>query len=45
MKTFRLHEEGFNEDLNLLKNGPVPASFSLFSNFQYTIDSKQMFNI
>ena len=27
------------------KNGPFPASFSLFSSFQYTVDSKQMFNI
>ena len=27
-----------------LKNGPIPASFSLFSSFQYTVDSKQMFN-
>ena len=27
------------------KNGPSPASFSLFSSFQYTVDSKQMFNI
>ena len=26
------------------KNGPFPASFSLFSSFQYTVDSKQMFN-
>ena len=26
-------------------NGPNPASFSLFSSFQYTVDSKQMFNI
>ena len=25
-------------------NGPFPASFSLFSSFQYTVDSKQMFN-
>ena len=28
-----------------LKNGPFPASFSLFSSFQYTVESKQMFNI
>ena len=27
------------------KNGPFLASFSLFSSFQYTVDSKQMFNI
>ena len=27
------------------KNGPFPASFSLFSSFQYTVDSKQMFNV
>ena len=27
------------------KNGPFPASFSLFSSFQYTVDSKQMFYI
>ena len=26
-------------------NGPFPASFSVFSSFQYTVDSKQMFNI
>ena len=30
---------------NNLKNGPFPASFSLFSSFQYTVDRKQMFNI
>ena len=29
----------------LFKNGPSPASFSLFTSFQYTFDSKQMFNI
>ena len=27
------------------KNGPFPASFSLFLSFQYTVDSKQMFDI
>ena len=27
------------------KNGPFPASFTLFSSFQYTVDSKQMFNL
>ena len=27
-----------------LKNGPFPASFSLFLSFQYTVDSKQMFD-
>ena len=27
------------------KNGPFPASFYLFSSFQYTVDSKQTFNI
>ena len=27
------------------KNGPNPASFSLFSSFQYTVDSEQMFNV
>ena len=27
-----------------LKNGPFPASFSLFTSFQYTVDSKQMFS-
>ena len=27
------------------KNGPFPASFPLFSSFQYTVDSKQMFYI
>ena len=26
-------------------NGLFPASFSLFSSFQYTVDSKQMFNV
>ena len=26
------------------KNGPFPASFSLFSSLQYTVDRKQMFN-
>ena len=26
-------------------NGPFPPSFSLFSSFQYTVDSKKMFNI
>ena len=26
------------------KNGPFPASFYLFSSFQYTVDSKQMSN-
>ena len=33
--------------INLLffLKGPFPASFSLFSSFQYTVDSKQMFNI
>ena len=33
-----------NGDLNFL-NGPFPASFSLFSFFQYTVDSKQMLNL
>ena len=28
----------------LFLNGPFPASFSLFSSFQYTVDSKQIFN-
>ena len=27
------------------KNWPFPASFSLFLSFQYTVDSKQMFNL
>ena len=31
--------------VKLLKNGPFPASFSLFLSLQYTVDSKQMFNI
>ena len=31
--------------LFFFKYGPFPASFSLFSSFQYTVDSKQMFNI
>ena len=26
-------------------NGPFPGLFSLFSSFQYTVDSIQMFNI
>ena len=30
---------------SFLNNGPFPASFSLFSSFQFTVDSKQMFNI
>ena len=34
----------FTLTINFL-NGPSPASFSLFSSFQYTVDSKQMFNI
>ena len=29
----------------LFLNGPYPTSFSLFSSFQCTVDSKQMFNI
>ena len=28
-----------------LKNGAFPTSFPLLSSFQYTVDSKQMFNI
>ena len=31
--------------MSFFKNGPFPASFSIFSSFQYTVDSKQMFNI
>ena len=27
------------------KNGPFPAPFSLFSSFQHTVDSIQMFDI
>ena len=34
-----------NEQAVCLKNGPFPASFYLFSSFQYTVDSEQMFNI
>ena len=34
-----------SELIFLKKNGPFPASFSLFSSFQYTVDSIQMFNI
>ena len=30
--------------LVFLKNGPFPSSFSLFLSFQYTVDSKQIFN-
>ena len=29
---------------HFFKNGPFPVSFSLFLSFQYTVDSKQMFN-
>ena len=29
----------------VVKSGPFPASFNLFSSFQSTVDSKQMFNI
>ena len=29
--------------MGFIKNGPFPASFSLYSSFQYTVDSKQMF--
>ena len=36
---------GFELLLLFLKNGPFLASFSLFSSFQYTVDSRQMFNI
>ena len=28
-----------------LKNGPLPASFSLFLSFQYTVDSKKMLDL
>ena len=35
----------FPQGFIFYKNGPFPASFSLFSSFQYTVDSKQMFNI
>ena len=31
--------------VNSIKNGPYLASFSLFSSFQSTVDSKQMFSI
>ena len=31
--------------IKVFLNGPFPASFSLFSSFQYTVDSIQMFNI
>jgi len=37
--------ELWHEVIFYLKNGPFTASFSLFSSFQYTVDSKQMFNI
>ena len=40
LKKFRV--EGFTRTFF---NGPFLASFSLFSYFQYTVDSKQMFNI
>jgi len=33
------------DDVIFLKNGAFSASFSLFLSFQYTVDSKQMFNI
>ena len=35
----------FSIKMFFFKNGPFPASFSLFLSFQYTVDSKQMFNI
>ena len=35
----------FQNTLLFFLNGPFPASFSLFLSFQYTVDSKQMFNI
>ena len=38
-------ETAYSESNFFLKNGPFPASFSLFSSFQYTVDRKQMFNI
>ena len=33
------------EEILILKKWPYMASFSLFSSFHYTVDSKQMFNI
>ena len=36
---------GIQNSKSFLKNGPFPASFSLFSSFQYTVDSKQMFDM
>ena len=33
------------DSVYFLKNGPFPVSFSLFSSFQYTVDSTQMFDI
>ena len=38
-------ERVITASLCLLKNGPFPATFSLFLSFKYTVDSKQMFNI
>ena len=31
--------------IHIFLNGPYPAIFFFFSSFQYTVDSKQMFNI
>ena len=45
---FGRYNTGTVEDaivIYFFKNGPYPASFSLFLSFQYTVDSKQMFNI
>ena len=41
---FVLTEFAFLKIILSFLNGPFPASF-LFSSFQYTVDSKQIFNI
>ena len=41
----RCRTKPFVSPLVFFLNGPFPASFSLFSSFQNTVDSKQMFDI
>ena len=38
------HFEYYNRVHVFLKKGPFPAFISLFSSFQYKVDSRQMFN-
>ena len=39
------HSKSIKWQVICFLNGPYPASFSLFSSFQYKVDSQQMFNI